>query len=233
MVDSATGRLGFIARLRIDESFPDGTPVALPILSRAVIAQPSPIAPPVIQIEIPMEGRKAIHLLPGDTIVSERRASTFDQIGTIADMIGGEVKATLEEARTTMGSTQRTMHRAASVMSGTGPRVESVLNELITSLERADRVLATMEPRVEPILDSVAATVNEARQIVTRLDSAAGTIHNTTVDTREALEKTVQHLERAAAAIERLAQQVSLRPLRILTGVKPEETDSTPPTTQP
>ena len=44
VVDSTTGGISFVARLSLQERFPNGTQLVLPAGTRAVISQPNPIA---------------------------------------------------------------------------------------------------------------------------------------------------------------------------------------------
>ncbi|MBI4421603.1 MAG: hypothetical protein HY560_12330 [Gemmatimonadetes bacterium] len=224
--DPQSGTLTFVARLSINERFPDGTQVSLPAGSHALIAQTSPIAAPVVQILTPRDLRQAVYLEPGDTIGSERQTSAMDRLGDVAQQLSTEVEEALKETRALLAGTNRTVVRTDSLVATTTPLVQRVLTDLAGSLERADRMLATLEPRVGPAADSLTATLAETRQLLKRLQDVATTTNTLATENREAIRETIDHLRRSSIFMDNFIQQVSRRPMRMLTGVKAPQMDS-------
>lgn len=221
VVDSATGALRFVARLTIKQRYPDGAQVRLPILTRAVIAQTSPIAPPVIQMTMPAERRVGLYLQAGDTLDSERRSTALDKMGDVATQLSTEVGATLQETRRLILHTDSAVTRTNTLLATTTPQVQQVLSDLAGTLARTDRMLATLEPRIVPFHDSLAAAVTETRGVVRRLDELTRTAHTMATENQGAVRETIQRLLHSASLMERFADQVSRRPMRLLTGVRP------------
>jgi ABC-type transporter Mla subunit MlaD len=220
---SGTGVLSFVGRLSIAERFPDGSPVALPRGSKAIIAQTSsnPISAPVIQIETPGEARRLpVYLVAGDTIESERRNSTMDQLGVVAQHLSGEVEAALNETRKLLIGTNRTVARTDSIVATAAPLMKQALTGLATSLERTDRMLATMEPKLPELTDSITATLSQTRQLLARLDQLADNANVVATENRASIRETLDHLHRSSIMMDHFIDQVSRRPVRMLTGVK-------------
>ena len=224
--DSASGSLAFVARLSINQEFPDGAPVRLPAGTAALIAQTSPIAAPVIQILTPHEGRKGTYLEPGDTIGSTRTVNAMDRLGDVADRLSTEVADALGETRRLLAGTTRAVARTDSLLVSTTPLVQRSLTQLALSLERADRTLAELEPKVGPVADSLTVTLADTRRVLQRLDELATTANGMANENRDALRQTIDHLLRSSLVMDHFVEQVSRRPMRMLTGVKTPRSDS-------
>ena len=222
------GVLNFVGKLSINEKFPDGTPVALPAGSRAVIAQTSsnPISAPVVQIMPPREIRTTrAYLQPGDTIESERRTSTMDQLGNVAEHLSVEVEAALKETRRLLVGTNRAVERTDSMLATATPLIRNVLTDLAGTLERTDRMLATLEPRLPALSDSITATLSETRTLLGRLNEVATNANILATENRTTVRETLDHLHRSSLLMDHFIDQVSRRPVRMLTGVKAPKSD--------
>jgi ABC-type transporter Mla subunit MlaD len=222
------GVLNFVGKLSINEKFPDGTPVALPAGSRAVIAQTSsnPISAPVVQIMPPREIRKTgAYLQPGDTIESERSASTMDQLGNVAEHLSVEVEAALKETRRLLVGTNRAVERTDSMLATATPLIRNVLTDLAGTLERTDRMLATLEPRLPALSDSITATLSETRVLLGHLNEVASNANTLATENRTTIRETLDHLHRSSVLMDHFIDQVSRRPVRMLTGVKTPKND--------
>jgi ABC-type transporter Mla subunit MlaD len=219
------GALSFVGRLSINEKFPDGTPVSLPVGSKALITQASsnPISPTVVQIVTPRTARPAvIYLQPGDTIESERRTSTMDQMGDVAQQLSVQVEAALKETRRLLTGTNRAVARTDSLLAATAPLIQDVLTDLAGTLGRTDRMLASLEPRLPALSDSITATLTETRRLLTRLDGVAANAGILATENRASIRETLEHLRRSSILMDHFIEQVSRRPMRMLTGVKPQ-----------
>ena len=220
------GSLSFIGRLSISEKFPDGTALKLPRGTKALIAQTSPLAAPVVQIVTPRDLRDAVYLQPGDTIESERRTNTMDDLSGIATKLSSEVESLLRETRRMMLSTNRVVARSDSMIATASPLVQRVLTDLAGTLERSDRVLAGLEPRIPALSDSITATLAETRQLLKRLDDVAANANSLATENRASIRETLEHLHRSSILMDHFVDQVSRRPMRMLTGVKMQKADS-------
>lgn len=228
VMDSASGGLSFVARLSIDAAFPNGARVKIPRGTRAVIEQVNPIAPPVIQLIVPAApvGGEAL-IATGDTISSERRQGAVDVLSGLAADLSKELHATITDTRAMLTQTTRAAARTTQLVRDATPRVQQALDRLSRSLDRADGVLAELSPRIGPTADSLMAVLSDARQAVRRVDALADTAQSIVGEDRVTLQETLRHLHNSAMLLEHFADQVSRRPTRLLTGVKPPPLDTT------
>lgn len=225
-IDSTTGRLTFVARLAIIERFPDGAAVTIPLGTTAVIEQLNPIAPPVVQLLVPSETGRAGYLEPGDTIASERRTGAVDALGRIAADLSEELRRTLEETRSMLARTRGAATETERLLASSTPRVADVLERLASNLTRTETMLAEVGPRMAPLRDSLIAVLAETRQVLRRVDQLAGSAHTMVGENQMAIRETVRHLHNSAVLLEHFADQVSRRPTRLLTGVRPPPVDT-------
>src|SRR5262249_47558003 len=156
----------------------------------------------------------------GDTIESERRTNTMDDLSGLATKLSGEVEGLLGDTRRILTQTNRVVQQSDSLLSTTTPLIRQVLNDLAVTLERTDRTLATLEPRLPGLSDSLGAAVSETRQLLRRLDDIASTTSAMTLENRGNIRETLDHLHRSSILMDHFIDQVSRRPVRMLTGVK-------------
>ena len=219
--NGTAGTLSFVGKLAISERFPDGTQVMLPAGSKALIAQTSPISAPVVQIITPRLLRQTVvYLQPGDTIDSDRRTNTMDQLGDVAQQLSIDVEAALKETQRLLSGTNRAVARADSMLASATPLFRQVLTDLAGTLQRTDRMLANMEPRLPALSDSINVTLTETRQLLGHLDEAAVNASTLATENRAAIRETLDHLRRSSVLMDHFIDQVSRRPVRMLTGVK-------------
>ncbi len=224
VIDSTNGALSFVVELRIDRKFPDGTPLTLRRGTKAVVDQSTPIAPLVIRLEQGDETH-APPLAQGDTIRSSRRIS-LDFLAGAAQDLSNEVLTTLKESQKLINETSRVLASTNTILEKTSPRVLALLEQVSGQLERTDRVLQDIEPRVGPMQDSIMAVISDARRVIVRLDELANTANNMAVENRDEIRETIRRLRNSAIMLEHFTDQVSRRPLRFLTGVRPPKLES-------
>ncbi|HEX9730287.1 MAG TPA: MlaD family protein [Gemmatimonadales bacterium] len=225
VVDSTTRSITFLARLSIQDQFPNGTKLELPAGTRAIISQPTPIAPPVIDLVMP-ETPTAARLEPGDTVNSERRADVLAALTRIATNLNAELSSMFENTRVLMQRTNATLRQTQSLITTNEPLVQDVLIRLAGNLQRSDSLLADIQPRLAPMHDSISVTLSDARHLIARTDSLVGLAQGIALDNREVIEEMSGLLLRSARILEHFADQVSRRPTRLLFGVRPPPPDS-------
>ncbi len=216
-VDS-TG-LVFIARLAIRDAYPDGTQLSLPVGTRAVIEQLTPITPSVIRLETPATADGV--LAPGDTIESERRRSAVDVLGEVATELKDELLETLQESRRFMDHSGRAVTTTQEMIETTTPLIQHALEQLNAGLEHADQLVGEITPRIGPLHDSLTATLAMSRSILNRIDTLAISTGELLDENQDVIRDAVEHLRRSSLILEHFADQVSRRPTRLLTGVQP------------
>ena len=220
VIDTLTGRIEFVARLSLQDRFPNGVELTLPVGTRAVISQPTPIAPPVVQLVVP-ETPPGAFLAPGDTLPAERVQNVLDAVGQIANELRGQLTGALADTRALMARTDTTLQQTQRLMRANAPLVQNALVQLAANLERTERILDEIEPRVGPVQDSIMLTLTDTRRVLARADSLLATTHTLVIDNKDAVTEVSDLLLRSARILEHFADQVSRRPTRLLTGVRP------------
>lgn len=216
----ATG-ISFVARLSIQDRFPNGTELALPAGTRAVISQPTPIAPTVVDLVLPERPVPGRFLAPGDTVPAERPRTVLEDVGDIAQRLRTDLEVVLTDTRDLLVRTNTAVGQTQRFLTTSGPLVEDVLGRLARTLDQTERVFADVAPRVGPVHDSLTVTLGAARGLLARLDSVVGDARSLTDDNRGVIREIATSLLRSAAVLEHFADQVSRRPTRLLTGVTP------------
>lgn len=220
------GRLSFVARLAIDDEFPDGTPLQLPSGTHAEIGQATPISATTIELITPDDPSGEEFLQPGDTIRSERRTSAVDILGGVASELTEELLVTLQESRTLMARLSGTLSNTDSVLTRSGPRVATVLEQIASNLALTESLLGEIQPRVGPLQDSLTAALADTREAIRRFNELAVTALTMASENQEAIRETVLRLQHSAVMIEHFTDQISRRPLRLLTGVRPPQPEA-------
>jgi ABC-type transporter Mla subunit MlaD len=225
-VDSQTSRLRFIVHLRIDEQYQDGTELKLPLGTEADIVPASVLGG--VTIDLRMPARPIGRLAAGDTIASIRRASGLDAIAQIADSLRQQIALVLTDTRTLIENLSSTVVLAERELRQTGPEVRATLNEVQASLAqlrptlaRADSLMSTATGRMDGVSDSIAATLFQTRSMIAHLDTLAVTATSIAGENREVVRTTAENLFIISAKLENFLDQVSRRPLRMITGVRP------------
>lgn len=221
VVDTLTQRISFIARLAVQDRFPNGTELRLPVGTRAVISQSTPIAPTIVDLVPPERIRFGAFVAPGDTLEAERSRNALDELGEIAGGMRGELEGILAGTRDLLLRTDTAVRQAQATLATNGPLVEQVLRQLGETLARTQGVLADVGPRIGPLYDSLTAAISDTRAVLATLDTIASAARDLTVENRDVVRDIAESLRRSTTVLEHFADQVSRRPTRLLTGVTP------------
>lgn len=231
-VDSATGHLRFIVQLKLAEKYQDGTPLHLPLGTTAEILPGSLVGGGAL-ISLRLPERSVGWMTPGDTINSSRKASGLDAIAETADSLRRQVALVLTDTRALIGNLSRTVVLAQSELEKTGPDVRATMNQmsgvlaqLRPTLARADTLMGTVNGTVGGLQDSISQTLSQARSLLQHLDSLAITASAMAGENREVVRTTAQNLYVISAKLDHFLDQVSRRPLRMITGVSAMSSDS-------
>ncbi|MEO8295508.1 MAG: hypothetical protein ABI613_08345 [Gemmatimonadota bacterium] len=232
-VDSSTGRLHFVVHLRVNERYQDGTELHLPLGTEADIVPVNALGGAAIGLRLPEHNVGRI--VPGDTINSVRRASGLEAIAETADSLQRQVALVLTDTRALIANLNSTVVLAENELRRTGPEVRTTmqdiqvaLTQLTPTLARADTLMSVAKGQMGSIHDSIAATLSQTRMMVSHLDSLASTASSIAGENRDVVRTTAQNLYVLSAKLEHFLDQVSRRPLRMITGVAPLKMDSAP-----
>jgi ABC-type transporter Mla subunit MlaD len=231
-VDSSSGRLRFIVHLRVDERYQDGTELHLPLGTEADIVPVNALGGAAIGLRLP--DHSVGRLSPGDTINSFRRASGLEAIAQTADSLRQQVALVLTDTRALISNLNSTVILAQGELRRTAPEIRTTmqdiqvaLTQLTPTLARADTLMSQAQGQIGSIHDSIAATLSQTRLMVGHLDSLAATASAMAGENRDVVRTTAQNLYVLSAKLEHFLDQVSRRPLRMITGVTPLKLDST------
>jgi len=217
-VDSVSGTISFVTRLSVAEKFADGSSLRLPRGTRAELDASTPLAPPHINLLLPdTVGRMRLYIEPDDTIRMSRKSSAMDKMAEVADELSQRVQKMVQEATQTLARVQSTLRDVA-------PDVEHTLSSVATTMGRVDSLVERLHRG--GIADSLAATVAGTNRLLARLDSLARDASAVTSENRADLRATVVNLTDASRQLNHFVDQMTRRPYRALTGVKPLPRDS-------
>jgi len=221
-VDSATNTLDFIATLSIRERFADGTRLSLPRGAHALITEAGLVGGTEIHLVMPGQVGGGF-LEPGDTIESERAATTMEALGTIAEELSDDVSATLEQARLLLAATTGALDETRLAIADVTPQIGTVLDRLAGTMDRTDHILAQIGPRVGPMADTIMATISDTRTLVGAMQALVDTASSMTNRNAAVFAEVLLSFERTAEVLAYFADQVSRRPMRMFTGVTPPD----------
>jgi ABC-type transporter Mla subunit MlaD len=227
-VDSVTRRISFIAQMSVKERFADGSILRLPSGTRAEIVQPSQISPAMeVQLILPDSlggGRARAYLEAGDTIDSRRKGGALEAFAQVASDISNDLKDALRQTTRTLVRVQSTVTQTERTLRDVTPNVERTLGSVATTMGRVDSLIERLHRG--GFADSVAATVAGTNRLLVRLDSLARDASALTSENRADLRATVMNLTEASRQLNHFVDQMTRRPYRALTGVKPLPRDS-------
>lgn len=218
-VDSATRRVSFVARLSVKERFEDGSSLQLPVGTRAELVQASQISSAIaIRLVLPdTVGTRRGTLHAGDTLDSRRRGSALEAFAEVADELSQRVQEMVRTATQTLVHVQSTLRDVT-------PEVERTLGGVASTMGRLDSLVDRFARR--GFADSVTAAVANTNRLLLRLDSLAGEARVFTAENRGDLRETVTNLTEVSRQLNHFVDQMSRRPYRALTGVKPLPRDT-------
>ncbi len=226
VVDSTTGRISFLARLAVAEQFPGGSRLRLPAGTRADVDASSPFAAARINLLLPdtISRFGRAFLEAGDTIAATRHGSPMDQVADVAAALSKQVEQVLGQTGRTLARVQATVEQAERTMRIATPDVVTTLGGLASTIARVDTVVGTLTRA--GLADTLTATLASTSRLVARLDSIAGEARAFTSENRGELRETVVNLTQVSRQLNHFVDQMSRRPYRVLTGVKPLPRDS-------
>ena len=206
-VDSATRRVSFVAKLSVKERFEDGSRLQLPIGTRAELVQASQISPAVaIRLMLPDTIRAhRVYLRAGDTLESRRKGNALEAVAEVADQLSQRVQEMVRTAT-------QTLVRVQSTLRDVTPEVQRTLSGVAATMGRVDSMVSRLAQR--GLSDSISVAVATTNRLLLRLDSLA-------TENRAGLRSTVANLNEASRQLNNFVDQMSRRPFRALTGVKP------------
>jgi ABC-type transporter Mla subunit MlaD len=227
-VDSTTRAISFVAKLSVMERFPSGASLRVPLGTRGQLEPASQISAAVlIRLVLPDSTRQSVALLEaGDTIDADRKASVLDQVAEAAQHLSKEVEGVLHRTQLTLAHLDGILAQANGVIRDVKPSIETTLAAVSTTMGRVSALVQRLDPG---LADSVSSALAVSNRLLLRLDSLAAQAGEMTKENRADVRSAVANLTQLTRQLNHLTEEVSRRPYRFLTGVKPLPTDSSPP----
>jgi ABC-type transporter Mla subunit MlaD len=234
-VDSVSRAISFVAKLSVIERFPRGASLRLPVGTAAQLVPASQISPTVsVVLILPDSTRLTGNLLAaGDTIDAERKATVLDQVAEVAQQVSKELQEVLHRTHQTLEGVDRMLAQANGVIRDVRPSVESTLASVSTTMAHVNTLVQRLDPG---LADSVSSALALSNHVLLRLDSLVAQTSEITAENRSDVRTAVTNLTELTRQLNHLTEEVSRRPYRLLTGVKPLPADSLHPasdTTRP
>jgi ABC-type transporter Mla subunit MlaD len=187
------------------------------------------VVPPALDIgrgSIVLEtnAHRGIPLKPGDVIPSVQLGGTTNRMQLVVDSVGRDLRLVIASVErlvksldVTVASATTTMKNANQMLASVNQEIPGIIGSVRANLASADslmRSLHTVTPATVATLDSVRALLGDSRAAISRATQF--------LDANEPqLSSTIANLDQASAVLNNLLREVSRRPIKALTGVKP------------
>jgi ABC-type transporter Mla subunit MlaD len=224
-VDSTTHGVAFVAKLSMIERFSGGVDLRLPAGTRGQLEPASQISAAVlIRLVLPdSNGRPTRLLAEGDTIDSDRKVPVLDQVAEVAQQLSKEVEQVLLRTHKSLEHVDAILAQANGVLKDVRPSVVATMSDLSATLERVNKLVQRLDPG---LADSVSGALALSNRVLLRVDSLAAQASQMTAENRADVRTAVANLTQLTRQLNHLAEEVSRRPYRLVTGVKPLVSDS-------
>ncbi|MEO8140581.1 MAG: MlaD family protein, partial [Gemmatimonadota bacterium] len=222
----------FLVALRLRERYANGVPIRLPLGTRAEISSTGLIGAASIALQVPKNNISAV-LTPGDTIRGELTQGWTDVLKEVADTLKTQVSDILKDTRRVLGTLDRTAGAAQTELSATGPELRAtlasarqVLDRLEPMIEQTRTTLASTDSRIGVLQDSLTLLLNDTRRMMNHADTLTSTITQATNDVTPDVRQTLKNFYIMSVKLDYFMDQISRRPHRLLTGIRPLPSDS-------
>jgi ABC-type transporter Mla subunit MlaD len=173
----------------------------------------------------------SVVLKPGDVIPSVQMGGTTNRMQLVVDSVGRDLRMviasveqlvksldlTVASATATMRTANGTMKTANSMLVSVSEEMPGIMKGVRTNLASAESLIKTLHavtPATVATLDSVRALLGDSRLAISRATDFLNT-------NEPGLTSTIANLDQASAVLSNLLEEVSRRPIKAITGVRP------------
>jgi ABC-type transporter Mla subunit MlaD len=219
------GQLLFRVRMDVVWRLEDKSPMPLFEGLKARVVPPAlDIGRGTIVLETnPQRGRA---LKPGDVIPSVQVGGTTNRMQLVVDSVGRDLRLVIAQVEklvksldVTVASATTTMKSANTMLASVSQEIPGIVTSVRANLNSADSLMKSLHsvtPATVATLDSVRGLLGDSRAAIARATQF--------LDANEPqLSSTISNLDQASAVLNNLLKEVSRRPLKAITGVKPPE----------
>jgi ABC-type transporter Mla subunit MlaD len=223
----ADGQLLFRVRMDIIWRLKDNAPMPLHVGLRARVVPPAlDIGRGTIVLETNATGQGRVALKPGDVVPSMKVGGTTNRMQLVVDSVGRDLRLVIASVERlvktldgTVASATATMKSANTMLASVNQEIPGIMSGVRANLASADSLmksLNTVTPATVATLDSVRALLGDSRIAISRATQF--------LDANEPqLSSTLANLDQASAVLNNLLREVSRRPLKAITGVRPPD----------
>lgn len=211
--------LRFRVRLSIHARLASGDSLLLPEGTVARLIPPPVIGAGYILLEPPPA--TAPPLSPGSVIRGVRTEPIVEQVQGLTENLSGEVLATMLTARTLMDSVTVAMGQTNAALARTTDALPALLMGLEQQLAathalttRLHDELGAVTPTATAAMDTASLLMSDSRRLVQEL-------HHTVQTTTPEIHEILAQLDTTTILFTHFIREVSERPWRVLTGVRP------------
>src|SRR5688500_17449064 len=161
---------------------------------------------------------------PGDVIPSVQVGGTTNRMQLVVDSVGRDMRLVIAQVdklvqslSVTVASAATTMKGANEMLTSVNSQVPGIMQSVRMNLASADSLMKSLNsitPATVATLDSVRGLLGDSRVAIARATEF--------LDNNEPqLASTIANLDQASAVLNNLLKEVSRRPIKALTGVRP------------
>ncbi len=235
----AMGPPEFLVALRLRERFANGVPIRLRLGTAGEIVSTGLIGSASIALVVPKNDIQAV-LVEGDTIRGALTQGWTDVLKEVADTLRTQVSGILRDTRQLLSTLDRTATTAQSEMTATAPALratlasaQQTLDQMQPTIAQAQRMLSSTDARLGTLQDSLLGTLTEARRLMQDVDSLTTHMTALSTDVSPDIKRTLNNMYVMSRKLDHFIDEITRRPHKLVTGVRPLAQDSLLPVSQP
>lgn len=213
------GATVFRVEMGVDRKFLGEGGLFIPEGTLARVAFPPVVGPPFIILEPPPEGGAGLE--EGAEIPGLRTEPFLDQIQVLTGQLSFTVTETLLRTVELMDSVQGTLQRLDRTLDMTTTVVPGLLETVETSLASAEALMAQVTAQIDTTAPLMRASLDSANALLGDSRRLMGDVEGLLATSQPRAETILASLDSLTFMLNHFMRQVSERPTRLLTGVRP------------
>ncbi len=225
-IDSA-GNLRFRVQMNIQWRLASGDTLFLRQGTEARLVPPAVIGSGYIVLEQP--DRPGPRLEPGSTLPGVRSTAVLEQVQDLTQNLGNQLMETMTTARTLMDSSIATITQANDVVARTASRLPTLMASLEDQLELAQGLTTDLRDHINTMAPAATATIDSATLLLGDSRRLVHDVNQLLQQSQPQMEGILANMDTTSLLLQNFVRQVSQRPWKAFTGVKPPAGLEPPP----
>lgn len=213
------GATVFLVELGVDRRFLGDEGLRIPEGTLARVAYPPVVGPPFIILEPPPEGGPELE--EGAAIPGLRTEPFLDQIQVLTGQLSFTVTETLLRTVELMDSVQGTLAKLDRTLDMTTSSVPALLDDLSGTLTTAEALLVQVGAQIDSTAPLLRASLDSANALLGDSRRLMGDVEGMLATSQPRAEGILASLDSLTFTLNHFMRQISERPTRLLTGVRP------------